>query len=196
MRQRRWIELIRDYDMGIVYHEGKTNVVADALSRKSVYALCTTMSRVKLHEEVKRMGICMIRKGDSIGDLTIEPELYAEIREKFSGRWCVPDNDELKKNIVVEAYSTPYSVHPGGDKLYKDLKKTFWWPKMKKEVAEFVGRFISKFWHELQSLMGTQLKMSTTFYPVIDGQSERNIQTLEDMLRAYVMEFVDHRKRD
>ncbi|XP_074314366.1 uncharacterized protein LOC141649579 [Silene latifolia] len=177
---------------------------------------------------------------------------------RFGQRWCVPANEELKKKILTEAYATPYSVHPGGDKLYKDLKKTFWWPNMKKEVAEFVSRclicqrvkgehkrpqgkvqpldvpewkwesismdfivglpwtqrgnnmiwyvvklhgvpkdivsdrdsrFLSKFWQELQSLMGTQLKMSTAFYPATDGQTETTIQTLEDMLRACVLEF-------
>ncbi|XP_074304952.1 putative mitochondrial protein AtMg00860 [Silene latifolia] len=60
----------------------KANVVADALSRKSIHALCTAMFRVRLHEEVEKMGISMIKKGDKIGDLTIEPELYTEIREK------------------------------------------------------------------------------------------------------------------
>ncbi|XP_074305899.1 uncharacterized protein LOC141641122 [Silene latifolia] len=85
MRQRRWIELIGYYDMEIIYHEGKANVVADALSRKSVHALCTAMSRMKLREEVERMGISMIKNGDTIGDLTIEPELYEEIRKKQEG---------------------------------------------------------------------------------------------------------------
>ena len=46
MRQRRWMELIKDYDMEIVYHEGKANVVADALSRKCVHSLYTAMSRI------------------------------------------------------------------------------------------------------------------------------------------------------
>ncbi|XP_074288679.1 putative mitochondrial protein AtMg00860 [Silene latifolia] len=126
----------------------KASVVADALSRKSVHALCLAMPRVRLQDELKEMGICVIRKGDSIGDLTIKPELYAEIREKqkgdtklekwravveegvpsrfvvrvggglrFDRRWCVPDNEELKRKILTEAHSTPYSVHPGGDKL-------------------------------------------------------------------------------
>ncbi|XP_074277642.1 uncharacterized protein LOC141601274 [Silene latifolia] len=85
MRQRRWIELVGDYDMEIIYYEGKANVVADALSRKSVHALCTAMSRMKLREEVEKMGISMIKKGDTIGDLTIEPELYEEIRKKQEG---------------------------------------------------------------------------------------------------------------
>ncbi|XP_074300087.1 uncharacterized protein LOC141631297 [Silene latifolia] len=59
---------------------------------------------------------------------------------RFDVRWCVPDDEELKSKILTEAHCTPYSVHPGGDKLYKDLKKTFWWPKMKKEITEFGAR--------------------------------------------------------
>ncbi|XP_074267275.1 uncharacterized protein LOC141590597 [Silene latifolia] len=123
------------------------------------------------------MGIYMIRRGETIGDMTIEPELYKEIRElqqedariqkwrnavekagaepyskfkihsdgslRFGHRWCVPAIEELKNKILTEAHATPYSVHPGGDKLYKDLKKTFWWPNMKKEVAEFVSRCLT-----------------------------------------------------
>ncbi|XP_074299939.1 uncharacterized protein LOC141631126 [Silene latifolia] len=115
------------------------------------------------------MGIAMIKKGDIIGELTNEPEIYAEIRE----RWCVPDDDKLKRTILTKAHSTPYSVHPGGEKLYKDLKKTLWWPKMKKEVAEFISRCL----------------MSTAFHPATDGQTERTIQTLEDILRASILEF-------
>ncbi|XP_074300800.1 uncharacterized protein LOC141632122 [Silene latifolia] len=127
MRQRRWIELIGDYDMDIVYHEGKANVVADALSRKSVHSLCTILSRLKLRDEVEKMGIHVIRKGDVFGDYTMEPEIYEEIRVilRFEERWCVPANEDLKRKIMTEAHATPYSVHLGGDKLYKDLKKTF-----------------------------------------------------------------------
>ncbi|XP_074265853.1 uncharacterized protein LOC141588302 [Silene latifolia] len=177
MRQRRWIELIGDYDMDLLYHEGKANVVADALSRKSIHALISARSRVRMLGELRKMGIYMIRRGEPIGDMTVEPELYEEIRElqkedarvqkwrraveqagtepyskfsihsdgslRFGQRWCVPANEELKRKILTEAHATPYSVHPGGDKLYKDLKKTFWWPNMKKEVTEFVSRCLT-----------------------------------------------------
>ena len=50
-------------------------------------------------------------------------------------------------------------------------------------------RFTSRFWPSLQATLGTRLHFNTTFHPEVDGWSERTIQTLEDMLRAYVMEF-------
>lgn len=62
---------------------------------------------------------------------------------RYKGRWCVPDIPDLKKRILDEAHMTPYSVHPGGDKLYRDLKITFWWPHMKQQVAEYVSKCLT-----------------------------------------------------
>ena len=60
---------------------------------------------------------------------------------RYKGRWCVPQKcTDLKRMILEEGHETSYSVHPGGDKLYKDLKKVYWWPRMKREVAEFVEK--------------------------------------------------------
>ncbi|XP_074300339.1 uncharacterized protein LOC141631586 [Silene latifolia] len=73
MRHRRWIELIGDYDMDTIYHEGKANVVADALSRKRVHSLCTAMSLARLKDEVTKIELHVIRKGDVRGDLTVQP---------------------------------------------------------------------------------------------------------------------------
>ena len=57
---------------------------------------------------------------------------------------CVPQKcKEVKEILLKEAHNTPYSVHPGGEKLYKDIKKQFWWPRMKNEVAEFVARCLT-----------------------------------------------------
>ena len=48
---------------------------------------------------------------------------------------CVPNNEEIKEMILEEAHKSKLSIHPSTTKMYQDLKKMFWWPKMKKEVA-------------------------------------------------------------
>ncbi|GJU29063.1 putative reverse transcriptase domain-containing protein [Tanacetum coccineum] len=187
-----------------------------------------------------------------------------------------------------ESHKSKYSIHPGSDKMYQDLKKLYWWPNMKAIIPEYVGKcltcsrvkaecqkpsgllvqpeipmwkweritmdfitklpktsnghdtiwvivdrltksahfiptreidsmetltrlyikkivsrhgvpisiisdrdshFTSRFWQSLQSALGTQLDMSTAYHPKTDGQSERTIQTLEDMLRVCVIDF-------
>ena len=195
---------------------------------------------------------------------------------------------ELKNEILHDAHNSRYSIHPGSTKMYQDLKKNFWWPNMKKEIAEWVSkcdtcqrvkaehqrpsgllqpleipewkwehlamdfvvglprtkanhdaiwiiidrltksahflpinekfslerlvqlylkeivvrhgvpvsivsdrdpRFTSRFWRRFQEHLGTKLNMSTAYHPQTDGQSERTIQTIEDMLRVCALDF-------
>ena len=207
---------------------------------------------------------------------------------RFSSRIWIPDVTELKHEILHEAHNSRYSIHPGSTKMYRDLKENFWWPNMKKEIAEWVSkcytcqrvkaehqrpsgllqpldipewkwehlamdfvvglprtranhdaiwviidrltksahflpinerfsldkliklyldeivmrhgvpvsivsdrdpRFNSRFWRQFQEHLGTKLNMSTAYHPQTDGQSERTIQTIEDMLRVCALDF-------
>jgi hypothetical protein len=58
----------------------------------------------------------------------------------YNGRFCVPSIDELKQLILKEAHDTPYSIHPGGTKMYQDLKEQLWWHGMKREIAFYIAQ--------------------------------------------------------
>jgi hypothetical protein len=57
----------------------------------------------------------------------------------FKDRLCVPDIKSIRELILREAHETAYSIHPGNEKMYQDLKKRFWWYGMKREIAEYVA---------------------------------------------------------
>jgi hypothetical protein len=322
MRQRRWLELIKDYDISIQYHPGKANVVADALSRKNFGSLYSLTTQPRMVQELNHMKIEVLQESksdDVLASFKIESELIAKIKEgqREDGelwaisqnlelgkqtefrmdedgvlwcgkRLCVPDDASLKNVILAEAHSSPFSIHPGSTKMYRDIKQDFWWSGMKEDVARFVSqcltcqqvkaehqrvtgllqplkipewkweeismdfvtglpmtrqkndtiwvvvdrltksahflpirhdysvsrlsetftkeiirlhgspvsivsdrdpRFTSRFWKGFQAAWGSKLKFSTAFHPQTDGQSERTIRTLEDMLRACSLEW-------
>jgi len=62
---------------------------------------------------------------------------------RFQGRVCVPDDVEVKRLILVEGHKSHLSLHPGMTKMYQDLKETFWWQGMKKDVAQFVTTYLT-----------------------------------------------------
>ncbi|KAL0455220.1 UNVERIFIED_CONTAM: hypothetical protein Slati_0861200 [Sesamum latifolium] len=58
-------------------------------------------------------------------------------------RMCVPNVEELRTEIMHEAHYAPYAMHPGSTKMYRDLRPYYWWPTMKKDVAEFVTKCLT-----------------------------------------------------
>ncbi|GKD74398.1 putative reverse transcriptase domain-containing protein [Tanacetum coccineum] len=303
MRQRRWLELLSDYDCDIRYHPGKANVVADALSRKErieplrVRALVMTIG-LDLPKQILEAQIEALKpenlENEDVGGM-IRNDIPKEKLEPradgvlcLNGRSWLPCYGDLRSVIMHESHKSKYSIHPGSDKMYQDMKKLYWWPNMKADIATYVskcltyakvkaehqrpsgllvqpailewkwdnimmyfitklpkssqgfdtiwvivdrltksahflpirendlldklarlylnkivarhgipisiicdhdGRFTSKFWRSFQKDLGTDLSMSTAYHPETDGQSERTIQTLEDMLRACVIDF-------
>ncbi|GJU62141.1 putative nucleotidyltransferase, ribonuclease H [Tanacetum coccineum] len=229
MRQRRWLELLSDYDCELLYHSRKANVILNA------------QIEARKEENYETKDLCVMIKN-------LEPRANGTLCLK--NRSWIPCFGDLRALIMHESHKSKYSIHPGLDKMYQDLKKLYWWPNMKAEIATYVSKcmtcakvkaeyqkpsdsltksahflpmketdtmekltrqylkevvsrhgvpvsiisdqdskFMSHFWKSLNEALGTQLDMSTAYHPQTDGQSERTIQSLEDMLRACVVDF-------
>jgi hypothetical protein len=170
LRQRRWLELIKDYDLGINYHHAKANVVADALSQRSnvsqlvvdgmPFELCEEFDKLNLRIVVNTKTMEMDVGSSLLQEIQrgqVEDEKVQEIKRNikeekspsfslddegvlwYKGRIRVPNVKELKDKILREAHESAYSIHPGGNKMYHDLKATYWWYGMKSDVTEYVA---------------------------------------------------------
>ena len=62
---------------------------------------------------------------------------------RFQGWICVPVDDSIRREILDEAHTTPYSIHPGATKMYQDLRSLYWWSGMKRDVTEYVTRCLT-----------------------------------------------------
>ncbi|GKD60451.1 putative reverse transcriptase domain-containing protein, partial [Tanacetum coccineum] len=149
MRQRRWIELFSDYDCEIRYHPGKENVVADALSRKErVNPKRVKAMNMTLQSSIKDRILTAQKEAvdESAG---LQKGLVEMIEQRTDGtlyyldRIWVPLKGDVRTLIMDEAHKSKYSVHLGADKMYYDLRDRYWWPGMKKDIAEYVTKCLT-----------------------------------------------------
>ncbi|KAI3670568.1 hypothetical protein L1987_87906 [Smallanthus sonchifolius] len=149
---RRWLKLLKDYDCEIMYHPGKANVVADALSRKDV----PTPIRVKACQLVLTSDV--MREIEKAQDEALKEENIKKermvgqhdkleyntlgVRTRF-GRIWIPMGGEIRTKILDKAHKSRYSIHPGTNKMYQDLRKEYWWPGMKHEVTKYVSKCLT-----------------------------------------------------
>jgi hypothetical protein len=159
----------QDYDLTINYHPRMDNVAADALSRSSHvsqlvvdstgFELCEEFDKINLrivaNIEVMEMEVCSsqlqeIWKGqledEKVQDIkrNIKEEKSPGFSEDdgvlwYKGRIYVPNVKELKDKVLHKAHESAYSIHPGGNKMYHDLKATYWWYGMRRDIAEYVA---------------------------------------------------------
>nr|GEX14937.1 hypothetical protein [Tanacetum cinerariifolium] len=164
MRQRRWLELLSDNDCVIRYHPGKANVVADALSGIErikplrVRALVMTIG-LDLPKKILEAQTEAIKpenlKSEDVGGILIENSKDPEKprKEKLEPRadetLCLNDRSwltcygDLRTLIMHESHKLKYSVHPGSDKMYQDMKLLYWWPNMKANIATYVSKCLT-----------------------------------------------------
>nr|GEX98749.1 hypothetical protein [Tanacetum cinerariifolium] len=162
IRQRRWIELLSDYDSEIRYHPGKGNVVANALSRKDREPL-----------RVRSLVMTVKAKYQKPFGLLQQPEILEWKWEKITVDFVsgLPRTPSGYKSIWVIVDRLTKSAH------FLRMKKT-----------NIIEKLAQQYLKEIVSFR-TQLNLSTAYHPKMDVQSKRTIQTLKDMLRACVIDF-------
>nr|GEY67000.1 putative reverse transcriptase domain-containing protein [Tanacetum cinerariifolium] len=152
MRQRRWLELLSDYDCEIQYHPGKANVVADALSRKErstplrVRALVMTIG-LNISKQILNAQSEARREENFINEdlqgMINKLKSRADRTLCLNNRSWIPCFGDLRALIMHELHKLKYSIHLGLDKMYQDLKKLYWWPNMKAEIATYVSKCLT-----------------------------------------------------
>jgi len=150
MRQARWADFLSGFNFEIKHLKGKENRVADALSRK-VQCLCkisvsrwqnTLLEKIKIaadqdvdyqqiKQQVQQLSGRETPQGYELDDAGM---LY------FNKRLYVPNEDSLRKLILDEFHISHYTGHPGYQKMVTALRKEYYWPGMKKNVAEYLER--------------------------------------------------------
>ncbi|GJY03401.1 putative nucleotidyltransferase, ribonuclease H [Tanacetum coccineum] len=149
MRHRRGIELFSDYDCEIRYHPGKANVVADALSRKERVKPKRVRAMNMILQSSIKDRIPTAQKEAVDESVGLQKGLDEMIKLRNAGalyyldRIWVPLKGDVRTLIMDEAYKSKYSVHPGADKMYYDLRDKHWWPGMKNDIAEYVSRCLT-----------------------------------------------------
>ncbi|GKE79136.1 putative reverse transcriptase domain-containing protein [Tanacetum coccineum] len=202
MRQRRWLELLSNYDYEIRYHPRKVNVVADALSGKE------RNKPLRVRALVITIGLDIPKQILNAQTEARKPEnLKTEMLEELvTVLWRFEDCDHARVPQVEILYSSGSRLNTKGHQsaIFVPMRETNPMENLArmylKEVVTRHGipvsiiynrdlRFTSNFWRSHHKALGMNLDMSTTYHPQTNGQCERTIQTLEDMLRACVIDF-------
>nr|GEZ62350.1 putative reverse transcriptase domain-containing protein [Tanacetum cinerariifolium] len=152
------LELLSDYDYDIRYHPGKANVVADALNRKErdkplrVRALVMTISlnlpKQILEAQIESLKPENLKKEDVSGMIRTDTP-KERLEPRTNGTLCLNNRSwltcygDLRSVIMHESYKSKYSIYPGSEKMYQAMKKLYWWPNMKSNIATYVSKCLT-----------------------------------------------------
>ncbi|WMV54497.1 hypothetical protein MTR67_047882 [Solanum verrucosum] len=87
------------------------------------------------------LDMILVELNEVVLQKSVEP--FSQGRDsvlRYQGRLCVSNVDDLREQILSEAHSSRYSIHPGSTKMYHDLREVYWWDEMKKNIAKFLAK--------------------------------------------------------
>ncbi|GJW59874.1 putative reverse transcriptase domain-containing protein [Tanacetum coccineum] len=167
MRQQRWLELLSDYDYKIRYHPGKANVILSAQSEAG-------KEENFINEDLHGMSNQLEPRAD--GTLCLNNQSW------------IPCFGDLRALIMNESHKSKYSIYPRSDKMYQDLRKLYWWPNMKAEIATYVSKYLTcaktAADQDMIWVIFDRLTKSAHFLPMQEND------TLEKLTRQYLKEVV------
>nr|GEV39627.1 putative reverse transcriptase domain-containing protein [Tanacetum cinerariifolium] len=146
------ILIYSDYDCEIHYHPGKANVKADALSQKEriksllVRSLIMTI-HPKLPSQILKAQNEALKeenvKAKNLRGMDKSFKIRPDVTHCIKNQSWLPLISNLRELIMHESHKSKYSIHPGSDKIYQDLKKLYWWPNIKAIIVEYVGKCLT-----------------------------------------------------
>ncbi|KAA3461993.1 Retrotransposable element Tf2 [Gossypium australe] len=182
LRQRRWLELIKDYELIIDYHRGKANVVTDALSRNSLFVLRAMNTQLYVTDDGSVIAELRARPMRPIVVVCLSIRLKPKKKDDV---WVVVDRLTMSAHFIP--VHTDYPLEKLADLYVSRIVRLHKVPLS--TISDRDPRFTSRYWKKLQEALGTKLNFSTAFHLQTDGQSERLIQILEDKLRCCILKF-------
>ncbi|GJU78537.1 putative reverse transcriptase domain-containing protein [Tanacetum coccineum] len=153
IRQRRWLESLSDYDCDICYHPGKSQFVAYAFEQERNRETTIKSLRIRSRLNIKGHQDCWYNPIPKWKWDNITMDFVTKLPKSSQGYdtiWVFVDRlnnvcgySHLQTVIMHESHKSKYSIHPGSDKMYQDMKKLYWWPNMKADIATYVSKCLT-----------------------------------------------------